>query len=107
MISRSSTGVVGESLRECTDVNLISAQGLAYRADKDPSATDLGELALIKITGRRNAHEGRVAAAGGQRDGYLARLRAGEHDIRAPSRMGRIGEAADIRSSEALGPDLW
>jgi hypothetical protein len=37
---------------------------------------------------------------------WLACARA-SGDVRAPSRMGWVGEAADIRSSEALGPDLW
>src|SRR4029450_7193504 len=60
------------------DINLISAQRIAYRADKDPSATDLGELALIKITSRRNAYKGRVAARRCTRGAFLVGLCAGE-----------------------------
>ena len=89
------------------DIDLISAQGIAYRADKDPGAADLGELALIKITGRRNADEGRVDAAGGQRRGYLVAWARASADVRAPSRIGRVRGGADIRSNKALGADLW
>lgn len=37
------------------DIDLVSVQGIAYGADKYPSAADLSEVAVIDITGRSNA----------------------------------------------------
>ena len=72
------------------DINLISAQGIAYRADKD-GATDLGELALIKITGRRNAYKVvSLPPAASAVATWLACARASA-DLRAPSRMAGSG----------------
>ena len=52
MISRSSAGVGRQVLeRVHRDIDLTSAQGIAYRADEHPGAADLGELTLVKITG--------------------------------------------------------
>jgi hypothetical protein len=46
------------------DVNLAASQGIAYGADEHTGTADLGELALINITGGGNANETRIDAAG-------------------------------------------
>ena len=60
------------------DIDLPSAQGIAYGADKDPGSSDLGEMTLIKISGSRNAYEGGADPAVPQRGGHLGRPARGQ-----------------------------
>jgi hypothetical protein len=56
------------------DVDVTSAQCIAYRADKDASAADLRQMTLVDITGGRNADKTRISAVDRQRRGDLVRL---------------------------------
>ena len=106
MISRSSAGVVGRSLSgACRDIDLTPSQGIAYGADEDPGASDLGELTLVQITGCGDADKGGAdATAPAAVATSLAWARASA-DVRAQP-IGRVKWSVVIRSDAALGPDL-
>jgi hypothetical protein len=56
------------------NIDFTSAQSIAYRADKHARTADLGQVALVDITGGSDPYEVRIDAAGCQRRGYLVRL---------------------------------
>ena len=87
------------------DIDLTSAQGIAYRADEDPGAADLGELTLVKITGRGNADKGGADATANAVATWLAWARASA-DVRAPSRIGG-SRVLGHQVRRSIRADLW
>ena len=90
------------------DIDLTSTQGVADRADKDSGAANLGELTLVKITGRRNADEGgSTPSAASAVATWPARCARASEDLRAPSLIDWVNGTAVMMASARSGSDLW
>ena len=80
------------------DIDLTPSQGIAYGADEDPGASDLGELTLVQITGCGDADKGGADATLPAVATSLAWAR--QAPTYAPSRIGRVKWSVVIRSEQ-------